>query len=1670
MSRKSLIWKIPCIALCVVLGGVLLLLGAVTAVLVTPSARTAVLQRAVAEVNARTDWDVDLERLYLSPFHQSPRQLYSAFKGEGELPLHIEIDSLYLGHRGRDTLLYVHTLRLRGRLEKAASRAEGATEESLAVRTDGRPAGVNADKSTEDANLLSRTIVVDQLLLDGATFHSDTLIPAVGVNVILKHLQAASPGLIITKGQYPLHGLNLADAYVEIVLRDAPEDAQPGKQDETPPPLSFDIPDGELSQIHFVLNPLGLNICVDSLSTNVLVDVGGNRYDARRLDVQNLSLDLGTLHLPFDAINGSASVDLNTNLIQSSGLFVRSDVFGAKADLSASVLDLSTMRVNVTGNADFRGSKAQLRGYYDIDEEAYDVSLNVERVDISSFLAERHHVIVAGKILAQGSGIDPHSSAMKSRLAVRLDEGIYDQINVSGLTLDAELANNTVSGNLHLPFAMGCDSPSPSADTTLRLKAETEHRFRVSDFMTPERMVVDYHAQLNQVSAQFVGEDIVIDQLNLNFATEPATRVIAPARTLPEQALAQAPAPTPAFAPTHTVTTPSTSLNLTTQGLTINVQSPMHVLRLVDELQPMLGCVTDSTFVRSVTSLQDLTMLDTLRRLIPDLRADVRLTKGSPVQSIIERMGLDIQEVALSLASDENSSNLALDASIPDVGNKEDSTALLVPDAVAAMRVSMTEGKTTASFTAHSDITEGIMSVRDIRTNAALRFNLERSGSELDGAGQLALDSLIYDGMNLGNRTVDVQITPSEQYEKAVRADVRLNDIPLELVSGIVRMDDIGLDGFVRAKATIDGLPGHLDLSAEVLPLDVSATYKPYDVKMSLSKTPIVMNHNNVELNDFRIYSVDSSYLALNGGLDMDKMRLDIDVAADHFSPAKLEQGGPIPVYGQLATDIRGRVSGQLDSLLADVDVTILPGTDLTYPIDKKNLAQVKPHGTVNVQYDTADGALNLDGVIHVDEGQVRYSPKLYPMMPFQVDSASHIRFNGPLGKTMLNISASQQAKADVQSEGEEMRRVDFNTGVRINGELDSLNLGAIGFFLEAPNDETIERELASMDEDTREGTAAALLATGMYMGESNVAAQRGGYALSSIINSRLNAAMANSKMGKIIEVDISSGQTEHAVGKTNDTNIAISKSLFKDKLRITAGSTISDNPEVNKANGLLSRISADYKLTKSGNVLLRLFAQRDYDNIFEGELYKSGIGVEAARQWKRDCYLRSKGDTITRIYKLTADADVAYRSNSSIGPNLTLTHSIRNLIGNGETFAVKGYGAYYWALRDRYPGDPTKTDTYKVGVDASLTFPYLHWAGDNKPDGDTRYRIGYKYENIAGGCRVHKASGGFSYFIRPSRYLTHVFTPISLSVVRTDIDATGVNSADAFPELVRMLAGNEFVPSIGYGLTYSDYRFKRGVNTMFDFEVKESGNLINTTYSAFGRSWNEKEKKIIGLPFNQFVKLTVELCNKFNLTEQVSIATRIFAGANVPLGNSDSAPLSEAFYAGGPNSLRAAQPYAYGPGNFHSPKYNQSFFHAGDVKLEANLELRFPIFWKVFGAVFLDAGNVWNWQNTSDLLSPEDYALVVEKMGLTEDINDGIIGNPDLARQIALGTGAGLRLDLDGLVIRLDLGVGIHAPYQTYKYTKDFTPDLSQPITTYYNLPSVLDALRLNFGIGYPF
>ena len=1594
--KKSLIWKVPLSVIGVLCGILLLLLIAVATVMYAPSIRHKAVERGVELANQRTDYDVHVGNAYLSPFHQSPAMVYRAYRGKSDLPVIVEFDSLFIGHRGSDTLICLRTLRLH-----ATALTAGHSFSSSPIPP----------------------IRVDGLLLEQATFHSDSLIAAVGIDAIVGHLQAHSPELLIAKGQYPLHGLRLNDADIAIALRQKSDTTD---SDTTSVPMAFYVPDGEMNNIRFRLLPLGLDIRARHLSTDVSADVGANCYDARRLQVGGFVFAINELHIPADTIYGNALVDLAASRIFSDGLHVRSRELGATLDLAATRMNLQTMQIRVSGLASFQGSHAELDALYDIDDQSYDASVHLSRVNLSAFSSTLAPLHLSGDIRAVGQGINPQSPTMDARVDIDLPELVYGAYNLSGLKLNAALANLEASGNLSLPVHI--------QDSALQLRARTFHQFKVANFFTPKNMRVDYHARFRDIRTRVGDYACASDSLRLDFATDSAT-----------------------------------ALSLALPAISAHVSTPLPLFTFLDYLSPLLHTATDSATIHAITSLENLTVMDTIRQLIPPIRADIALRHGSPVQSIIEEKGLDINHILLSLNSDTASTDLALNLSLPHIDHPDDSAAIRLPAIVAQAQVKMRQAETNLEFTARSHLTDGAMNIYSLCTDADVNLYLNRHANSLQGKGRLSLDSLTYNDITLGSRSVDLLLSPSSVYEHALRADVRLDDIPLDMVAQIVQLPDIALNGTIKAGATVDGLPHKTDISAQVQPIGVSALYEPYSIAIGLGETPITMVHNHVDLNGLPIYGADSTFIALYGGLDVDSMLLNVTLAADSFAPVKLPKDGPLPVYGDLATNIRGTISGPLDSIQANIDLTLLPTTDITYPIDKKNLAQVKPHGTVNARYAVANKQLALGGRINVDEGRVRYSPKLYPVMPFRVDSGSHVAFNGPLGSTMLNVSASQNVKSVVQSEGEETRRVDFNIGVRVNGMLDSIGLNSIGFFLEAPDDEVITRELESLDEETREGLAATLLATGMYVGQSNVAVEQSNYALSSIVSSRINAALANSKMGKFVDIDLSTGQTEHAAGKTNDVNIGVSKSFFQDKLRITLGASIFDNPENNKVGGLYANLSAEYKLTPSGNVLLRAFAQRDFNNIFEGELYKSGIGVRAIQQWQRMQSYRS--DSIERTYSLTTDADIAYRSNNSIGPNLTIASSIRNLLGKGETFTLKANGAYYWALRDRHPGDPKRTDTYKLGATASLVFPYLHWAGDNNPDGDTRYMLGYQYENIAGGFDVHKLSGSLTYFIKPSPYITHAFTPFSLSIVQTNADTVGlVTKTPTFPQLVKLFAKDELVPAIGYTFTYNDYRAKQSVNSMFEVSIKESGNIINAIYCAFGNPWSSTNKSIGNYTFNQFVKLTAELRNRYNFPYQITLATRLYAGANIPVGNSTGSPLSESFYSGGPNSVRAAAPYAYGPGNFNSSKYNQNFFHAGDCKLEANIELRFPIVWKLFGAAFVDAGNVWNWYNTSDVLKELGYDDYTTALELAEPLKDGIIGNSDFAKQIALGTGAGLRLDIDGLVVRLDLGVGLHAPFQTYRYDKDGKVDTSQPITSYFNMPSALDALRLNFGIGYPF
>ena len=1439
---------------------------------------------------------------------------------------------------------------------------------------------------------LPDSIAVRHLGIEDLTAHTGDLIPSLRIDGKVGRLSAGVKPFGFEKLTFPISDAILEDADITLGLDSNDNKREDASTDSTKTAFAIDLRGISLRNVKFRLEPVNLKLDVGTAEADALIDPGASCYTARNLYIADTDFSVGTFELPVGTLEGDVIADLGNSLISSDMLSISIPEMQAEAQVRGTRLDLAEMRVNTVGEGCFAGARFTLNADYDIDDEAFRADLDLERTDVARMLRmSGNELVVAGHVCASGIGINPKDRKMTAKVIADLDSCRFNGIDASGINLSANLNSGTVRGTI--------SSPVHYSDSSISANLLLDSRFAVSDFLGkfPE---IDLDARMGDLNARIPDDTLKVSGLDVNFNTRKE----------------------------------SCNAAVNMPGIALSANVPAHILEIPSLLPSFRGKV------------KTLAGLDSLIAAIPEVNAELKIKQVNPLRGLLQKRGFDLKGLSAALHSSGAARNLEIKLETPDLNGE-----YRLPAMSAAIAAGLSGSRMDATIKLNSDIRDGLMSIKGIDSGVDLNTVLSRNGDDLKIDGDLKLAGLVYDGRNIGDRNILFKLRPDRNNPERFVANAELDDIPVELVKQFATLpEDIGISGIIKARATISGLPDQASVFAGVKPVDVAVAYHPYDLRLHLGEQEITMEDNGIHLNGLSIIGADSTSVALYGGLDLNTMLLDVALESDCFEPARLPKNGPIPIYGKLLTGLNGSITGPVDSLLADIDVSILPQSDLTYPIDEKNLAQVSPSGTVRLKFNNKTG-LSLGGRLDVPKGKIFFSPKLYPMMPFTIDKGSHIRFNGAIDDTELALSASQGAKATYKPVGEISRMVDFITGVRVGGSLKKLD---IGFYLDAPKDREIQKELAEMPEEDREGLAAVLLATGMYASESNEAAQMEGYALSSIVQSKLNAASSN-KLGNTVNLDFGVARGKHGKGiETTDYTINVSKSFFNDRLNVKVGGGVSDNAEVNKNSAsFLNNLSAEFKLDTAGTFRARLFSKKDYNNIVEGELIKSGIGVLYNKN------IEHRRDSLDRSLDLGVEADFVARSNNQFGPDAEVSLTKNNIFSRNDIFTAKLKGAYYWNLDRKKLKDPSRNDTFLFGTDLALSFPYMQ-LGERarKYTGQTSYRFGYLNQNISGDYGMHKLYGGVDYSFRHSKYVTHSFSPLYLSIVLADKASEKLASDVEFVDLLKLFAGNEFIPSAKYSFNYNNYRDKgRDVYTAFDIQLKESANLISGIMAACGRDFNERYKTILGINYDQFVKYRIELRNRFRLNDKLELATRAMMGAVITFGNSVGSPLSEAFSIGGANSIRAFSPHSIGPGNFHNENYSSQIFHTGDMKLELNAELRFPIVWKLNGALFVDAGNVWNQRNPEEYLSGEEIEAFIKGFNL-DHMYISHLDPKTFFNQIALGTGAGLRLDYESIVIRLDLGVAIHAPYDTGR-------------DGYYNIPGFWqDGLRLNFGIGYPF
>ncbi len=415
----------------------------------------------------------------------------------------------------------------------------------------------------------------------------------------------------------------------------------------------------------------------------------------------------------------------------------------------------------------------------------------------------------------------------------------------------------------------------------------------------------------------------------------------------------------------------------------------------------------------------------------------------------------------------------------------------------------------------------------------------------------------------------------------------------------------------------------------------------------------------------------------------------------------------------------------------------------------------------------------------------------------------------------------------------------------------------------------------------------------------------------------------------------------------------------------------------------------------------------------------------------------------------LRAELQAVSKSNGFTGPGIALTYNNRNFFRGGETFSLSGNFSYETQISG---GSNSGLSSIAGGLRADLVIPRL------VPFSPSRFKYNVPKTKISLGGDILKRSklytltsvnSTFGYTWNANKYVYHELNPINVTYVNLADTTAEFDSILAKNPFLRQSFEQQFIAGLNYGFTYNELADEdKSTPFFFSTNLDIAGNLLSLASGG--------NQTVFGLEYAQYAKLDADIRYYLKWGKEQTFITRVYAGWGIPYGNSNTLPFVKQFFSGGPYSVRAFRIRSLGPGTFTSDgDGTTSFFdQSGNLKLEANLEYRFPIFSYLKGAVFADAGNVWL-TNELEVSEDEPQATIDFNQELS---TKGRFGK-DWTKELGIGVGVGLRVDIQSFVIRLDLASPLQTPY---------LPEGERIRTPFFDGGD--NNLVWNFAIGYPF
>lgn len=478
----------------------------------------------------------------------------------------------------------------------------------------------------------------------------------------------------------------------------------------------------------------------------------------------------------------------------------------------------------------------------------------------------------------------------------------------------------------------------------------------------------------------------------------------------------------------------------------------------------------------------------------------------------------------------------------------------------------------------------------------------------------------------------------------------------------------------IKGSSKAPEMNGYIEMdSTSMFVTAVGTSFRVDDKKIVVKENKILFDKYHIHAAGKNPFVIDGTIDFNNPS----RMMADLKLNADNMQLLDVKRNKESMVYGKLLVNLASTVKGPLDALMMRGNLQLLGGTNVTYVMkdspltvqdrlsdlvtftsfedtlvnrrrqeaplplggldmlltiridqsvrlnaditpDRSSKVELEGGGDLSFQY-TPQGEMILNGRYTLSGGIVKYALPVIPLKEFNIENGSYVQWSGDPMDPYLNLTATERIRTNVALSGQNPRMVNFDVGIALKQQLENLGLQ---FVLTAPEDQAMQTELSSLGEDERTKLAVGMIMTGMYLGNSGSGKQN--LNMGAALNSFLNSEISNIAGSALKTVDISFGMDTYdengdgSGGQRTDYNFSFAKRFWNDRIRVVLGGRISTGENASNSSqtqAFIDNVSIEYRLDASGTRYVKLFHDKNYESLLEGEITETGAGIVLRRK-----------------------------------------------------------------------------------------------------------------------------------------------------------------------------------------------------------------------------------------------------------------------------------------------------------------------------------------------------------------------------------------------------------------------------------------------------------------------